>query len=167
MVIKQDTTGAENQHIVERVLQIVKPYTLACRDFRTADSIIPIGGSAPGGTKLALIAGLPAVESEEQIEALYERISSARLTAFRSAAFKPPTSPYAFQGPGKRGLEILARVFCRKSIPVITEVLDPHNIELISEYVQIIQVGSNSIQNFDLLREAGRVGKSVILKGGS
>ena len=166
-----DETILEGQPIqaipgVEKVLPIVKPYKRASRGFHPSDTLISCGSCEIGGDTLAVIAGPPAVESEEQVKKTADTILQTGLTAFRSAAFKPRTSPYSFQGLGKSGLEILSRLSADTGLPVVSEVLDPRNLEQITAHVQLIQIGSNNIQNFDLLREAGKSGKPVILKRG-
>lgn len=151
---------------VERVLPIVKPWKLASRDFHPGATTVHAGSGSFGTGALTLAAGPPVVEDEEQTLTTARALAAAGAAFLRSAAYKPRTSPYAFQGLGKRGLEILAQVSAATGLPVITEVLDPRSIDLVAEYAAVIQIGSQNIQNYDLLREAGKQKKPILLKRG-
>jgi len=151
---------------VESVTRIMKPYKLASREFKPEDSVVSINGIEIGGKRIVVIAGPCAVESEEQLMESAKAVKEAGAPILRGGAFKPRTSPFSFQGLEKAGLEILARVREQLSITVITEVVDPHDVNLVSKYADILQVGSRNMQNFALLRSIGRRQCPVVLKRG-
>ena len=151
---------------VESVTRIMKPYKLASREFKLEDSVVSINGIEIGGKRIVVIAGPCAVESEEQLMESAKAVKEAGAPILRGGAFKPRTSPFSFQGLEKAGLEILARVREQLSITVITEVVDPHDVNLVSKYADILQVGSRNMQNFALLRSIGRRQCPVVLKRG-
>lgn len=151
---------------VENVIPIMKPYKLVSREFRGEDTVIDVRGAQVGGETFAVIAGPCSVETEEQVIATAKAVKEAGATILRGGAFKPRTSPYSFQGLGKEGLEILAAARDATGLPIVTEVLDPRDIELISEYADMLQVGARNMQNFLLLTEVGRAAKPVLLKRG-
>ncbi|HVP07315.1 MAG TPA: 3-deoxy-7-phosphoheptulonate synthase [Candidatus Acidoferrum sp.] len=151
---------------VEAVIPILKPYKLASREFKPESTVIGINGTRIGNGTVAVMAGPCAVESYEQVReaAIAAKRSGARL--LRGGAFKPRTSPYAFQGLGKAGLEILARVRQEVGLPVVTECLSQDDVELISEYADVIQIGARNMQNFSLLEKVGKQSRPVLLKRG-
>ena len=151
---------------VEDVLPIMKPYKLASREFHRADSVVEVGGVRIGGGHTALIAGPCAVEDEARAREIARVVKSHGANMLRGGAFKPRTSPYAFQGLGEEGLKILAG--CREEfgLPVVTEVTDPRNVELVARYADMLQIGARNMQNFVLLSEVGKVNRPVLLKRG-
>lgn len=151
---------------VERVVPILKPYKLAGREFHADDSTFEIKGIKVGGGHLAMIAGPCAIESEPILVEIAERVREAGANILRGGAFKPRTSPYSFQGLGEDGLKMLKAAGERFGMPVVTEVMDPRQVELVERYTDIIQIGARNMQNFDLLKEVGRTRIPVLLKRG-
>jgi len=151
---------------VESVTRIMKPYKLASREFKAADSLVSVNGIEIGGKRIVVMAGPCAVESEEQLVAAVKAVKESGAHILRGGAFKPRTSPFSFQGLEKAGLELLARAREQFGIPVITEVVDPHDVSLVSKYADILQVGSRNMQNFALLTNIGRSKSPVVLKRG-
>ncbi|NOQ17830.1 MAG: 3-deoxy-7-phosphoheptulonate synthase [Dehalococcoidales bacterium] len=151
---------------VESVTRIMKPYKLASRGFKPEDSVVAVNGVEVGGRRIVVMAGPCAVESEEQLVASARVVKESGASILRGGAFKPRTSPFNFQGLEKVGLELLARVREQFAIPVVTEVVDPHDVELVTEYADILQVGSRNMQNFALLSSVGRSKRPVLLKRG-
>jgi 3-deoxy-7-phosphoheptulonate synthase len=151
---------------VESVLPILKPFKLASREFHSEDSIVEVRGVRVGGGYLGMIAGPCAVESEPVMMAIAEAVQQAGANILRGGAFKPRTSPYSFQGMGLDGLKLLRAAGDRFGMPVVTEVMDPRQLEQVVQYADIAQVGARNMQNFDLLREIGRSGVPVLLKRG-
>lgn len=151
---------------VERVLPIAKPYKLASRDFHPDNSRVIQGSLEIGNGKLGIIAGPCTVEGEEQTLSIAREVKKRGADALRGGAYKPRTSPYSFQGLGKKGLEILVAARRETGLPVVTEVMDPRNVDLVAEYADLIQIGARNIQNFDLLKEVGKQAKPIVLKRG-
>lgn len=152
---------------VEEVHPILKPYKLASREFQQDDSVIDVGcGVKVGGGSLAMIAGPCAVEGEEILFDIARQVKAAGANILRGGAFKPRTSPYSFQGLGEEGLRILRRVGAELGMPVVTEVMDTRQVELIDRYTDIIQIGARNMQNFNLLSEVGQTKRPVLLKRG-
>ncbi len=151
---------------VESVTRIMKPYKLASREFHERDTVVDCSGVKIGGERIVVIAGPCAVESEGQLMQAAEGVKKAGATILRGGAFKPRTSPFSFQGLQKKGLELLAATKERFSMPVVTEVVNPQDIKLVSEYADMLQVGSRNMQNFALLTGAGKSGRPVVLKRG-
>lgn len=151
---------------VEQVVPILKPYKLACREFHADDSVFEVRGVRIGGGHLAMIAGPCAIESEARLMEIAERVREAGANLLRGGAFKPRTSPYSFQGLGEDGLKILRAAGDRFGMPVVTEVMDPRQVELVERYADVFQVGARNMQNFDLLKELGRTRTPVLLKRG-
>jgi 3-deoxy-7-phosphoheptulonate synthase len=159
---------------VEQVLPILKPFKLASREFQRSDSVIEVGADAGpgvqpvkvGGGFLAMIAGPCAVESAEILDTIASQVRSAGANILRGGAFKPRTSPYSFQGLGEKGLEILRDVGHSHGLPVVTEVMDPRQVDLVHSYADMFQIGARNMQNFDLLKEVGLTRKPVLLKRG-
>jgi len=151
---------------VETVTRIMKPYKLAAREFKPEDSVLSINGIEVGGKRVVVMAGPCAVESEEQLTAAAGVIKKAGACFLRGGAFKPRTSPFSFQGLEQAGLELLARVRERSGIPVVTEVVDPHDVGLVSKYADVLQVGARNMQNYALLTEIGKSKYPVVLKRG-
>lgn len=151
---------------VEEVMRILKPYKLASRDFRAEDTIINVKGNIIGGKKIQLIAGPCAVENKTMLVNIAERVKDAGASFIRGGAFKPRSSPYSFQGLGEEGLKYLAGARRKTGLPVVTELMDPRDIKVISKYADIIQIGARNMQNFRLLLEVGTARKPVLLKRG-
>ena len=151
---------------VENVVRILKPYKLACRDFKMEDTKIDVGGNIIGGRKIHIMAGPCAVESKTNLMMIAEKVKKAGATILRGGAYKPRTSPYTFQGLGEEGLKYLAEAREKTGLQIITEIMDPRDIDAIMEYTDIIQIGTRNMQNFRLLLEVGAVDKTVLLKRG-
>jgi 3-deoxy-7-phosphoheptulonate synthase len=151
---------------VESVMPIVKPYKLVSREFRIEDTVIDIAGLKIGDDEIVVIAGPCSVESASSITDAAEEVKKAGASILRGGAFKPRTSPYDFQGLGLEGLELLVEAGKKTGLPVISELMDPRDIESVSEHVDILQIGARNMQNFRLLQEVGKVRKPVMLKRG-
>jgi 3-deoxy-7-phosphoheptulonate synthase len=156
----------EGEPGVEKVVPILKPYKLVSSDFRGRDAVVEVAGRPIGGGAFGLIAGPCAVESREQTLASARACKAAGATLLRGGAYKPRTSPYAFQGLGKEGLEILAEAREETGLPICTELMDVRQLEDVLEVADMIQLGARNMQNFDLLREVGRTSTPVLLKRG-
>jgi 3-deoxy-7-phosphoheptulonate synthase len=155
---------------VEQVLPILKPFKLASREFSPTDSVVEIGRSRAkakiGGGFLAMIAGPCAIESAPLLDEIAVQVKAAGANILRGGAFKPRTSPYSFQGLGEEGLKILRDVGAKHNLPVVTEVMDPRQVEMVAVYADMMQIGARNMQNFDLLREVGQSRLPVLLKRG-
>jgi 3-deoxy-7-phosphoheptulonate synthase len=151
---------------VDRVTRITRPYKLASRDFKPFDSVVEAGGRPVGGRDFVVMAGPCSVESRDQLLRTAESVSAAGATFLRGGAFKPRTSPYAFQGLGAEGLAILEEGRRRTGLPIITEVMEPGQVDLVQRSADILQVGARNMQNFPLLREVGRTSRAIMLKRG-
>ena len=151
---------------VESVVPILKPFKLASREFHPEDSIFDIKGVKVGGGHLLMIAGPCAIESEACLFEIAEHVREAGANVLRGGAFKPRTSPYSFQGLGETGLKILRAAGDRFGMPVVTEIMDPRQVDLVERYTDMIQIGARNMQNFDLLKEVGRTRTPVLLKRG-
>jgi 3-deoxy-7-phosphoheptulonate synthase len=151
---------------VERVIPITKPYKLASREFKKDDTIIRVGPVKIGGMRLTAIAGPCAVESREQILETARLVRESGAVILRGGAYKPRTSPYAFQGLGEKGLEYLKEAGEKESMPVVSEIVSPELSDMMKDYVDLFQVGARNMQNFELLKRIGSMGKPVILKRG-
>ncbi len=136
------------------------------REYQAQDTIVEVQGQRIGGQEVTIIAGPCAVESEDILKETALKVRAFGATMLRGGAFKPRTSPYSFQGLGEKGLEILARVGSSLNMPVVTEVMDSGDINLVSEYADILQIGARNMHNFSLLKKVGLIGKPVILKRG-
>ncbi len=142
------------------------PPDLVSRDSKPEGSIVNVNGIPVGGNEVVIMAGPCAVESAEQMEQTAKRVRAGGASILRGGAFKPRTSPYSFQGMGHEGLQLLAAARERTGMPVVSEVMDTRQVELVSEYVDLLQVGSRNMQNFPLLKEVGLASKPVLLKRG-
>jgi 3-deoxy-7-phosphoheptulonate synthase len=151
---------------VEKVMPILKPYKLVSREFKSENTVIDIEGVKVGGREVQVIAGPCSVEGVEMLQETAERVKEAGARLLRGGAFKPRTSPYAFQGLGEEGLRYLDEARKRTGLPVVTELMDPRDVDLICEYADVIQIGARNMQNFRLLKEAGKTKKPVLLKRG-
>ena len=151
---------------VERAVPVLKPFKFVSRDFQPEDTVVEVGSARVGAGHFAPIAGPCAVESREQLFAAAEAVAKAGGTILRGDAFKPRTSPYAFQGLGEKALELLAEARDEFGLPFMAEVLDPRDVELVGGYADLIRVGTRNMANFTLLSELGRQAKPVLLKRG-
>jgi 3-deoxy-7-phosphoheptulonate synthase len=151
-------------------IPVSKPYKLVSRDAKEEDTVVriptPAGDVLVGGKHMAMVAGPCAVESEEQCLAIAEALQKTGVRLFRGGAYKPRTSPYSFQGLGEPGLKILAKVREKYGFGIITEAIDNESLDLVEEYADVIQIGARNMQNFSLLKRAGRAKKPVLLKRG-
>jgi 3-deoxy-7-phosphoheptulonate synthase len=163
-----DRGNLEELSGVAEVIRVSKPYKLASRDVKEEDTIIRFAGTDAtiGGRDLAIVAGPCSIESRDQAFAIAEQVSAAGAQFFRGGAFKPRTSPYAFQGMGIEALRIMAEIRDRFGLRIITEALDSESLELVAEWADVIQIGARNMQNFSLLKKAGRLRKPVLLKRG-
>ena len=151
---------------VENVVRIVKPYKLASREFKKENTEIKVNGAVIGGKKIQVIAGPCAVENRAMMVEIAEKVKGAGATFIRGGAYKPRTSPYSFQGLGEEGLKYLAEASKKTGLPVVTEIMDPRDMDVIMEYTDVIQIGARNMQNFRLLLEVGSANKPVLLKRG-
>ena len=155
---------------VAEAIRVSKPYKLVSREVKNEDSIVrvptPGGEVRVGGRELTVIAGPCAVETREQTLQAAQRVALAGARLFRGGAFKPRTSPYSFQGLGEAGLKILAEVRKELRLGIVTETIDPENCDLVEQYADVLQIGARNMQNFSLLKRAGRSRKPVLLKRG-
>ena len=151
---------------VKEVIPVTRPYKLVSREVKPEDSLIPVGDVVIGKGSFTMIAGPCAIESEKQAMTTAQVVREAGAQIFRGGAFKPRTSPYSFQGLGEEGLKILAKIRKETGMPVVTEVMDYENFDLVEEYADMIQIGTRNMQNFSLLRRAGKAKKPVMLKRG-
>jgi len=152
---------------VREVVRITQPYKLASRAFRAEGTVVDVGrGVKIGGTEVVVAAGPCAVESADQIHTIAERVAKLGAKLLRGGAFKPRTSPYTFQGLGEKGLKLLREAADKNGLIVVSEVMDPSQIAMLLEYVDVLQVGARNMQNYHLLRGLGEVKKPVLLKRG-
>ena len=151
---------------VEKTVPILKPFKLASRDMRPADTLIPLNNLQVGDPQIVIIAGPCSVESRSQILEAAHAVKEAGATALRGGAFKPRTSPYSFQGMGEEGLQLLAEAREATGLPVVTEAMSPEQILLVEKYADVIQIGARNMQNYTLLNAAGESRKPVLLKRG-
>jgi 3-deoxy-7-phosphoheptulonate synthase len=153
---------------VQEVIKVSKPYKLVSRDIKEDNTVIRFAGTEAtiGGAGLAIVAGPCAIESREQAFAVAERVHRAGAQFFRGGAYKPRTSPYSFQGLGEEGLRIMAEIRQQFGMKIITEAIDNESLDLVEEYADMIQIGARNMQNFSLLKRAGRAKKPVLLKRG-
>ncbi len=153
---------------VAEVIRVSKPYKLVSRDIKQENTVITFHGydATIGGKQLAVMAGPCAIENRAQVFAVAERVHKAGARFFRGGAYKPRTSPYSFQGMGEEGLKLMAEVRDRLGLLIVTEAVDADSLDLVEEYADIIQIGARNMQNFSLLKSAGRTSKPVLLKRG-
>jgi len=152
---------------VAEVIHVSKPYKQVSREWKTENTVVTIApGVSFGGSEIVVIAGPCSVESEEQIISAARAVRDAGATALRGGAFKPRSSPYSFQGLGKRGLDLLAIARRETGLPIVTEALDEEGAHLVAEYADCIQIGARNMQNYSLLRAVGKINKPVLLKRG-
>lgn len=151
---------------VQEAVRISRPYKLAAREFHPHDTIVDVRGIPVGGKQCVVIAGPCAVESEEQILRTAHAVREAGATMLRGGAFKPRSSPYTFRGLGEQGLKLLALAREETGLPIVTEVMTPTDVALVSRYADVLQIGARNMQNYQLLEEVGRTGMPVLLKRG-
>src|SRR6478752_6105665 len=153
---------------VQEVIRVTKPYKLVSRDMKAENTVVSFPGTAAsfGGPTLAIVAGPCAIESREQAFAVAERVHRAGAQFFRGGAYKPRTSPYSFQGLEEKGLQIMAEIRDQFGMKIVTEAIDHESLELVEQYADVVQIGARNMQNFSLLKRAGRGRKPVLLKRG-
>ncbi len=161
-----DRDGIERMSGVERIVSVLRPFKLASREFHPQDTVVSINGISVGGNQIIMMAGPCAVESREQLLATAEAVKAAGAHVLRGGAFKPRTSPYSFQGLGEEGLRLLAEARKVTHLPVITEVMSPEQVPLVTTYADILQVGARNMQNYALLHAVGEAQRPVMLKRG-
>ena len=163
---KVDITQIQAHRIVEKVLKVQEPYKLASRAFHPADTIIDVCGHKIGGDNLTIIAGPCSVENRDQIITIGKAVKESGAHILRGGAFKPRTSPYSFQGMGVEGLKLLKETKDLTGLPIITEAMSTDDFDVVEEYADIIQIGARNMQNYDLLKKAGKANKPICLKRG-
>ena len=161
-----DPAHFENLPGVANAIRVTQPYKLISKDLRPEKSVIKVGTGTIGGGDLAMIAGPCAIESREQLFAAADTVAKSGAKFFRGGAYKPRTSPYAFQGLGEDGLKFLAEVRDQYGLNIITEAMDEHGIDAVEKYGDCIQIGARNMQNFSLLKYAGKTRKPILLKRG-
>ncbi|CAN5367265.1 3-deoxy-7-phosphoheptulonate synthase [soil metagenome] len=164
---KVDSSRIEGLPGVMQIIHVTQPYKQVSREWREDPTVIQLPNATRiGGPEVAVMAGPCSVESEAQILGIAHRLREAGATILRGGAFKPRSSPYSFQGLGEEGLRLLARAREETGMAIVTEALDPEGVDLVAEYADIVQIGARNMQNYSLLRRAGRAGKPVLLKRG-
>jgi 3-deoxy-7-phosphoheptulonate synthase len=163
-----DRGNLEELSGVAEVIRVSKPYKLASRDVKEEDTVIRFAGTdaAIGGRGLAIIAGPCSIESREQAFSIAEQVAASGAQFFRGGAYKPRTSPYAFQGLGIEALRIMADIRSQVGLRIVTEALDSESLDLVAEWADVVQIGARNMQNFSLLKKAGRLRKPVLIKRG-
>jgi 3-deoxy-7-phosphoheptulonate synthase len=162
-----DSARLESLPNVLQVIHVSQPYKQVSREWKVDDTIIALpNGTRIGGNEIVLMAGPCSVESENQILDAAAQVKRAGATVLRGGAFKPRTSPYAFQGLGIKGLQLLAKARQETGLAIVTEALEPDTVDAVAEYADIIQIGARNMQNYPLLRRAGKTGKPVLIKRG-
>ncbi|PDW02536.1 3-deoxy-7-phosphoheptulonate synthase [Candidatus Viridilinea mediisalina] len=151
---------------VQETLRITQPYKLVSRELRTQDTVVDVRGIKVGAGNCVVIAGPCSVESEEQIMKTAHAVREAGATMLRGGAFKPRSSPYTFRGMGETGLQLLAQAREETGLPIVTEVMTPNDVDLVTRYADVLQIGARNMQNYQLLEEVGRTGMPVLLKRG-
>ncbi|MEG1239715.1 MAG: 3-deoxy-7-phosphoheptulonate synthase [Oscillospiraceae bacterium] len=166
-----DTTCVDMDKIsmlpdVERVMRVGEPYKKANRKFHPEDSVVTVGTAKIGGGHFGVIAGPCSVETEQQIVEVARAVKGSGACMLRGGAFKPRTSPYSFQGMGAEGLDLLLEAKSATKLPIVSEIMSPKLVELFEEKVDLVQIGARNMQNFDLLKEVGKMSKPILLKRG-
>lgn len=166
-----DTTAVDMDKIsihplVERVMRVQEPYKKANRKFHPQDSMVTVGSAKIGGGSFSVMAGPCSVESREQIIGVAQDVRGSGAAILRGGAFKPRTSPYAFQGMGEDGLDLMLEARAATGLPIVSEIMDPRLSAIFEEKVDLVQVGARNMQNFELLKEVGRMSKPILLKRG-
>ena len=163
----EDREALQSYDEVEKVVPILAPYKVASRETKPDPTVIKVRDLVMGGGHVGVIAGPCSVESEEQIMDSARKVKAAGATGLRGGAFKPRTSPYAFQGLKEEGLKLLAAARDETGLAVVTEVMTPHHVELVSSYTDVLQIGARNMQNYHLLQAVGEIRKPVLLKRGA
>ena len=161
-----DRAPIERLDGVERTVPILRPFKLASREFHPYDTVVKVNGIAIGGQQLVVMAGPCAVESREQLLEAARAVEEAGGQVLRGGAFKPRTSPYSFQGLGEEGLRLLAQARDETGLPIVTEVIDPQLVPLVTTYADILQIGSRNMHNYALLHAVSEAQRPVLLKRG-
>ena len=166
-----DTTAVDMDKIsinphVERVMRVQEPYKKANRKFHPEDTVVTVGNAKIGGGNFSVIAGPCSVESEAQIIEVAQDVKASGAALLRGGAFKPRTSPYSFQGMGLEGLDLLLEAKTATGLPIVSEIMAPRYVEEFEEKVDVVQIGARNMQNFDLLKEVGKMSKPILLKRG-
>ena len=162
-----DSSRIEGLDGVLEIILVTKPYKQVSREWQSIDTVVDVGnGVTFGGASVPIIAGPCSVESESQIMGVAHQLKESGASLLRGGAFKPRTSPYSWQGLGEEGLEMLGRAREATGLGIVTEVMDRENVDLVSEYADIVQIGTRNMQNYPLLRKIGQCGKPVLLKRG-
>ena len=161
-----DHAKIESFRCVDRIMHVAEPFKKANRMFHPEASVVDVAGTKVGGQRLAVMAGPCSVESEAQITQVAQAVKAAGATILRGGAFKPRTSPYAFQGLKYEGLELLCAARAATGLPIVSEIMSPYDIDVFVDKVDLIQVGARNMQNFDLLRQLGQTRKPILLKRG-
>ena len=156
----------ESLDYVERVIAILRPYKFVSREYHPEGTVVDVRGVPVGGDRITMMAGPCTIESYEQTLETARAVQAAGATILRGGAYKPTTSPYSFPGLGEEGLRILKAVSEETGLRTVTEVMDPRNVELVCDHAHVLQIGTRNMQNYDLLREAGKAQKPVLLKRG-
>ena len=163
---QKQNLNVESLDGVEKIMPVVPPYKLASREFHPEDTVVRIGDLTIGGNELQVMAGPCAVESREQMLEVAEIVKASGARILRGGAFKPRTSPYSFAGLEEVGLQYMAEAREKTGLKIVSEVMDPRSVALVAEYCDIVQIGARNMQNFNLLREVGKINKPVLLKRG-
>lgn len=163
---KERLQSLESLESVEAVIRILQPFKLASREVHPEGTQVQVNGVVIGGQKVVVMAGPCSVESREQLLAVAREAKAAGATILRGGAFKPRTSPYAFQGLEEEGLKLLAEARKATGLPVVTEVMEPEKVEMVVEYADLLQIGARNVHNFSLLKRVAECGKPVLLKRG-
>src|SRR5215470_15172061 len=163
---KERLRALESLECVESVTPILQPFKLASREVKKASSQVRVGDAVIGGREIVVMAGPCSVESRLQVLDVAHRVKAAGARVLRGGAFKPRTSPYAFQGLEEEGLKLLAEARRESGLPIVTEVMEPDKVELVAEHSDILQIGARNVQNFSLLRRVAETNKPVLLKRG-
>ena len=161
-----DREQIERMTGVERTVSVARPFKRASRDFHPQDTVVPINGVQIGGEQVIVMAGPCAVEGEEQLMESARLVKEAGAHVLRGGAFKPRTSPYSFQGMGEKGLKLLAQARRETGLPIVTEVMEPQTVPLVTTYANILQIGARNMQNYALLHAVGEAQRPVLLKRG-
>lgn len=165
-VTEEEISAFEVMSGVENIHRIIKPFKLTSRDFQAKNTLVKVRKNTIGGKKIHVIAGPCAVENMATLLKIAKEVKKSGATFIRGGAFKPRTSPYSFQGLGEKGLEFLAKAREETGLPVVTELMDPRDIDVVLKYADVIQIGARNMQNFRLLQEVGSHDKPILLKRG-
>jgi 3-deoxy-7-phosphoheptulonate synthase len=163
---KDRLQAIESMPGVESVVPILKPYKLASREVKSSNTVCQVGDATIGGEEIAIMAGPCSVESREQVCTTAKLVKKAGANFLRGGAYKPRTSPYSFQGLAEEGLILLQEAKEQSGLPIVTEVMNPREVDLVAQYADVMQVGARNVQNFSLLKELGKIDKPILLKRG-